>query len=129
MSPPNDVQAVMTRKVVSVEPETPVLDAVGKLHAYRISCLLVCAGGAPIGIITERDVVGLAYQLLRGSQEIPSRALDLMSSPVLTVRAGDSIEHAAEMVREHRVRHLPVVDEAGELVGLLTQTDLFRAGG
>ena len=50
-----------------------------------------------------------------------------MSPHLTTVKLGDSFEHAIEIVEEERIRHLPVVDDDGRLVGLLTQTDLLRA--
>ncbi len=118
----------MTRKVIRLEPDCPVPDVLKKLHAYRISCVVVCEGDIPIGVISERDIVGLAYKLISGREGIPAAARELMSSPVITVRASDSIDQAIALVEKHHIRHLPVVDENGRLAGLLTQTDLLRAG-
>ena len=60
-------------------------------------------------------------------QNLDPKTRDLMTPPVATVRASDPIEDAMEVAAKHRVRHLPVVDDGGALVGLLTQTDLLRA--
>ena len=125
----NSVEDHMTSKVVRVEPESPVLEVVTRLRAYRISCVVVCEEGIPVGIITERDVVGVAFLLLTGNLDPEQRAVDLMASQVLTVRTSDPIEHAVAVASEARVRHLPVVDDAGLCVGLLTQTDLLRGSG
>ena len=81
----------------------------------------------PIGIISERDIVSVAYNAVAGPGEERERALDLMSPSLITIKLGDSFEHAIEIVEEERIRHLPVVDDDGRLVGLLTQTDLLRA--
>ncbi|NND44745.1 MAG: CBS domain-containing protein [Xanthomonadales bacterium] len=51
----------------------------------------------------------------------------IMTTDLVTVHPTDSFGKARELMRSHRIRHLPVVDEAGRLVGLLTQTDVFAA--
>lgn len=122
------VSDVMTRKVVSVGPDVPVVEIVSKLRAYRISCLVVCEDEEPVGIISERDVVGVAFALLSGKPGAAEQtARDLMTSPVLSVEETAALDSATAFADEHRVRHLPVVDGSGSLVGLLTQTDLLRA--
>ena len=128
MSPaaPQRVQDLMTGKVITVGPEASVLEVVSKLHGYRISCVVVCEYGTPVGIISERDVVGFTYDFLRGDAQARVQAIDLMASPVHTVRRSDAIEQAIALAKEHRVRHLPVVDDDAVLVGLLTQTDLVH---
>lgn len=124
---PVTVETLMTSKVVSVRPETPIADVVGKLHAYRISCVVVCEDEMPLGIISERDVIGYAYGLVSDRDELRRTAGELMSSGVTTVGPEDSLEHALDLVVEQRIRHLPVVDADGRLLGLLTQTDIMRA--
>jgi len=54
-------------------------------------------------------------------------AEDLMSSPVITIRADEPLAHAGQSFEEHSVHHLPVEDENGALVGILTYRDLFHA--
>jgi CBS domain-containing protein len=117
----------MSKKVIHVDPECSVTEVVGKLHAYRISCVVVCEEGAPIGVITERDIVGLAFSLLSGKDQSQRSARDLMSSSMTTARASDSCDDAASLAEQERIRHLPVVDDTGQLVGLVTQSDLLRA--
>jgi CBS domain-containing protein len=108
----------MTKKVIRVAPDCPVAEVLNKLQAYRISCVVVCEDDIPIGLISERDIVGFAFK---------RSAKSLMSSSLVTVRTFDSLDEAFDLVEEHHIRHLPVVDADGRLVGLLTQTDLLRA--
>jgi CBS domain-containing protein len=54
------------------------------------------------------------------------RVRDLMSKPVLTLRQGDRVAAAEELMRMERIRHLPVLDEQGALCGIVSQRDLFR---
>jgi len=51
----------------------------------------------------------------------------IMSTKVITVAPSDTLEKARDLMKKHRIRHLPVVSDNGELVGLLTQTDLLAA--
>ena len=123
----SSIENLMTRKVVSVEPDASILDVLNKLRAYRISCVVVCQDKVPIGMISERDIISIAYNLVAGHGEERERASDLMSPNLTTIELRDSFEHAIEIVEAERIRHLPVVDDDGRLVGLLTQTDLLRA--
>ena len=123
----SSIENLMTRKVVSVEPDASILDVLNKLRAYRISCVVVCQDEVPIGMISERDIISIAYNLVAGHNEERERASDLMSPNLTTIQLSDSFEHAIEIVEAERIRHLPVVDDDGRLVGLLTQTDLLRA--
>ena len=121
------LENLMTRKVVSVEPDTAIREVINHLHAYRISCVVVCKDDLPIGIITERDVVGLAFNMLSASGESREQAGELMSPSVTTIPESADLHQALAVAEENRIRHLPVVDDTGALVGLLTQTDLLRA--
>ncbi len=123
----SSIESLMTRKVVSVEPDASILDVLNKLRAYRISCVVVCQDEVPIGMISERDIISIAYNLVAGHDEERKHASDLMSPNLTTIQLSDSFEHAIEIAEEERIRHLPVVDDDGRLVGLLTQTDLLRA--
>jgi CBS domain-containing protein len=123
------IEKLITRKVVSIDPECPALEVVSKLHAYRISCLVVCDQDVPVGIITEQDIVGFTYRHLAGEVDSSLPAKEFMSSPIFTVPFSCSVDDAILFAHEHRVRHLPVVNDEGELVGLLTQTDLLQGAG
>jgi CBS domain-containing protein len=81
-------------------------------------------GTRVVGAITDRDVCMAAYT--RG-QPIQSQAVrDAMASSVRTCAASDTLEHAEAIMREAQVRRLPVVDDAGQLVGVLSLSDLAR---
>ena len=118
------VESIMTKEVICVPPTASVDEAVEHLHANRVSCIVVCEDGTPLGLISERDVVGIATNLVAG--ELQGTVEEIMSSPLTTVNAEDSLEDALVLVEHARIRHLPVVGSDGKLVGLLTQTDLLR---
>lgn len=77
-----------------------------------------------VGVITDRDVCLAAYTQGRPIQEIP--AWSVMSRHVHSCRADDPIERAEQIMRENRVRRLPVTDAGGRLVGLLSLSDIAR---
>lgn len=121
------VERFMSPKVVSVEPDCPVADLLNKMRGHRISCVLVSEDDRPIGLISERDIVGLAFSYAAGAENLPEVAQDMMSSSLTTIGLDATLDEAVELAAEHRIRHLPVVDASGRLAGLLTQTDLLRA--
>lgn len=77
-----------------------------------------------VGVITDRDVCMAAYTQGRPIQEIP--AWSVMSRHLQTCHANDSIEQAEQIMREHRVRRLPVTDAGGRLLGVLSLSDIAR---
>jgi CBS domain-containing protein len=121
------VESFMTKKVITVDPECPATEVLNKLHGYGISCVIVCEEDNPIGLISERDIVGIAFDYASGKGNTRQFARDLMSSSLTTVCTFNSLDEAIAILEQHRIRHLPVVDRDGQLVGLLTQGDLLRA--
>lgn len=117
----------MTKDVLRVGPDCPVPDVLQDLSACAVSCVMVCEGDFPIGIITERDVVQVAANLTCRPEEVVHTAEEMMSSPLTSVRESDPIQKAIELAQRSNVRHLPVVDSHDRLAGLLTQSDLARA--
>ncbi|MGO9190824.1 MAG: CBS domain-containing protein, partial [Streptosporangiaceae bacterium] len=101
------------------------------LRRYRVSALpVVDADGKVIGVVSEADM--LAKEVHRGV--IDGLALhkaggltagDLMTHPAVTVRSEDSVEHAARLMYNLRIKRLPVVDAGGGLVGVISRTDLL----
>ncbi len=120
------ISGVMTRVVVSISPEMPVRDVVSTVREKRISCVMVCDGDLPIGIITERDLVRSAWDYAdKGGPRNTAR--EMMTSPVLCIPEAMPLSEALALARARKVRHLPVTDGAGRLAGIVTQTDLLNA--
>jgi len=113
-----------SRPVISVEAETPVIEALKLMSARRISCLVVLFNGESVGILTERDVVFAANWVI-GQPAL--RIREVMSKPVLTASSETTVAGAYRLFRENGIRHLVVLGEQMELAGIFTQTDLVRA--
>ena len=113
---------IVSRKVITVTPDTPTSRAVSIMASSRISCLVVAEAGRPLGIFTERDVVKGA------SQGVPfdNRPIrELMSSPVVTIPGSLSLYEAYNLLLTNGIRHHVIVDRAGRVAGVLSQSDLI----
>ncbi|MFN4242355.1 MAG: CBS domain-containing protein [Tepidisphaerales bacterium] len=111
--------------VFTIPPSAEVLEAVRKMNQRRIGALVVVDGetypGRVVGMFTERDVLRLVGAL----QDVTSlRVGEVMTRDVVTVSPDADIEEVQEIMKTRRIRHLPVVDRDGVLVGLVSIGDL-----
>jgi CBS domain-containing protein len=115
------VSDVMTQSARTVTAETTA-GAVARLFAANAigSAVVVDETGDVVGIVTESDVM---RQVANDADVAAVRVGSFMSTPVVTTTSTASIDAAAQLMRDHSIRRLPVVDD-GELVGVLTTTNL-----
>jgi CBS domain-containing protein len=112
------------RVIHSVPPEAPVLEAIRLMAEHGVGALLVMQGEQLLGVVSERDYARKV--ILKGRSSNDTAVREIMSSPVMTVRADQSVHDCMRIMSEHRFRHLPVVD--GErVVGVLSIGDLVRS--
>lgn len=112
----------MSAPVITGAPEEPLLDAVRRMHDCRVGSIVVTDGHAPVGILTERDVLAIAGQ----SGGVDGRRVgDAMTSPADVVDAGFDAASVLKMMGERGYRHMPVTQD-GELVGVISLRDLAR---
>lgn len=108
----------------SIAPGDSVLDALKLMAEKGIGALLVMEGQSIVGIVTERDYARKIALLGRTSAATLVR--DVMTRDVLYVRPGQSSEECMAIMTSNRLRHLPVVDDAGQLQGLISIGDLVK---
>jgi diguanylate cyclase (GGDEF)-like protein/PAS domain S-box-containing protein len=118
------ISSVMRRAEFSLPPEARLGDALNLMQSYRDTCVVVVEDERPVGIVTERDIVRL-YSGHPEQTDIPVR--EVMTSPVLTILLGNTINEAADRMLTAKVRHLAVVDHAGRIAGLFSEHDLTHA--
>jgi CBS domain-containing protein len=108
-----------------VDPVVTVFDALQIMADHGIGALLVLQHGKPIGLFSERDYARkLALRGLR-SRETPVSVV--MSAPVITISPDASVQDGMQMMTTRFVRHLPVVDGAGNVLGMVSIGDLVKA--
>jgi CBS domain-containing protein len=90
----------------------------------HIGALPVTRNGELVGVISERDYARKVILLRRSSAETP--VWQIMSSPVVTVAPEENVRRCMEIMTEHRIRHLPVMED-GRMVGMISIGDLVRA--
>ncbi|CAN5203886.1 hypothetical protein BH11PSE11_BH11PSE11_37670 [soil metagenome] len=118
---------LMTRTVVCTSPDTDLADVVRIMRDNRYSCMVVARDQIPVGIVTERDMVRILSKVLEQAHAGKVTAGDIMSSPPVVIEESATFFEALAISKAQRIRHLPVVDGAGKLIGLLTQSDLVTA--
>lgn len=123
----------MTKEVVTVKPKARMLDAHKLMRSNNIRRVPVVKGGKVVGIITRSDVreaepseattlnVWEIHYLLAKLE-----VRDIMTRDVITVHENDTIKKAAQLMNTHKIGGLPVVDNEDRLVGIITESDIFK---
>jgi CBS-domain-containing membrane protein len=133
------VDDVMTKDVVAVREDTPYRDVVNALISRRISAVpVVDSTHHVVGVVSEADLllkltdvpaprVFVTWRYRRDRAKARGRvARDLMSAPAVTVLTSLSVAAAARRMQSLRVKRLPVEDDLGRLVGIVTRGDLLK---
>ncbi|MDF1557365.1 MAG: CBS domain-containing protein [ANME-2 cluster archaeon] len=147
------IKEIMTTNVISCSPDEPVKHAAQLLREHKISGIPVVEDGKVVGMVTGSDILRLLEVPEKDSQlwlpspfeiiEVPLRELisweeakhaledvgakslaDVMSSPVVTANASDSLETVASRMVKHNINRVPIL-ENGELVGIVTRQDIM----
>ncbi len=114
----------MSHRVVTIEPEATVAQAASKMRENEVDALIVVEDNKPIGIITERDLV---YRVLAEQRDLSTKVREVMTKGLITIKTHTTLGEAARLMLDHGIRHLPVTDEEGNLVGMLSMRDIVRA--
>jgi CBS domain-containing protein len=125
-----NISELMSKNPRTVTPDTPVSEAAQLMKEEDIGMVPVIerVGGAEtrgrlVGVITDRDI---AIRTVAEGRGVDSPVRDVMSSGVRTATPNDSVESVMEMMGREQVRRVPIVDERGSLVGVVSQADLAR---
>jgi CBS domain-containing protein len=108
--------------VVTAESNVSVTDLATTMEAENVGSVVIVEGEEPTGIVTDRD---LALRVLAGGRDPDElTASDVMTDGLLTVDPDAGFYEATELMAENAIRRLPVTDEDGTLVGIITADDL-----
>jgi acetoin utilization protein AcuB len=125
----------MSSPAVTIAPNTTLQDALNLMHKHRFRRLPVVGDeGRLVGIVSERDLLYASpppAALLNGLELnyvlSKLRIEEIMTQDVITTTPDAFIEDAARLMVENKVGGLPIVDEDGHVVGVITETDVFKA--
>jgi CBS-domain-containing membrane protein len=119
------VQDVMTRDVVTAHTTTPYKELVRLLAEHRIAALpIVDDAGHTVGIVSETDLTAQQGAELHPDAHVT--AAYVMATPVVTAHPEMPITEAARLMRDRKVKRLPVADAAGTLAGIVARADLLK---
>ena len=110
--------------VLQIEADATVLEAIARMVDGNVGSLLVTDDGRLAGIVTERDY--LRRVALEGRTEKDTTVGEIMSAPLVYVTPETTIEECMAVMTERRIRHLPVLGDDGELVGVVSIGDLVK---
>ncbi|MFQ5888186.1 MAG: CBS domain-containing protein [Candidatus Hydrothermarchaeales archaeon] len=110
-------------KPTFVDPNTTVTDAAKIMAKKNISSVIVGTAEKPIGMFTERDIARKV--IANGLESSDTKIKDAMTQAVFTVNVNAKVEDAIGTMMAHYIRHLPVANDNGEVVGMLSARTLI----
>ena len=128
------VSTIMTPNVITVNEKQTLREGSKFMYQHNIGGLVVLMDTSnnenaeidkPIGIITERDIARLvAFSSTLSTDTIIS---EVMSKPLITINQNSSIKEVTDLMQKNDIRRLPIVDNKGKLVGIITAKDILRS--
>ncbi|MFV9505606.1 MAG: CBS domain-containing protein [Oscillochloridaceae bacterium umkhey_bin13] len=114
----------MSAHPVTIEPESSALSALGIMQYHHLRHLpVVDPSGRVVGMLAERDLLLAASRHLHAGMEVT----EVMAHQVVTVNPETPLADAASLMAQHHFGSLPVIDADNIIVGIITESDLFRA--
>jgi CBS domain-containing protein len=115
------VRDIMSKDVQVVRPDTTIQEVVATMSKFDISSIMVVQSERPVGIITTRDVLSKVVVQCLAPRALTAR--QIMSSPLITIDEAATVEEAARLMAQRKVKTLPVMNN-DKLTGILTYTDI-----
>jgi CBS domain-containing protein len=121
------VQDIMTKNPATVTPDTPLRDAARLMKDEDVGVIPVVESTGSkrlVGLVTDRDIA--VRVVAEGRDASQSRVQDAMSANLKTCKASDDVNDVMDVMAREQVRRIPIVDERGALVGIVSQADIVR---
>jgi len=114
---------IMSDNPVIISRKASVMDAAREMKGEGVGSLIIVENSAPVGIVTERDILHKVVAEGINPQDIPVEKI--MNEPLITISPSASLEEAIRLMGSHQIRRLPVV-ENGILIGMATERDMLQ---
>jgi CBS domain-containing protein len=122
----SDILRTKGNTVSTIRPDSTVRQLLADLAQYNFGALIVSEDGTTIvGIVSERDVVRQLHE--RGAELLDASISEIMTADVRTCTPQEHVADLRSTMTDHRIRHVPVVDENGALVGLVSIGDVVKS--
>ncbi len=121
------ISNIMSAEVLTAPADSLLKDALTKMSETSMSCVVAVKDGHPIGIFSESDAVRLLTHSLSDGSTRNVYLGEVMTKKLVTIEENSLINDAFNLKRQYKIRHIPVVNSEGLLVGIITQTDLLMA--
>ena len=121
----NNIRDVMTPDPRVLEPDASITDAANLMRESDIGDIVVVEDNRLSGILTDRDIV--VRVLAEGYDPAAITVGDICSREITAISASSSVDDALKLIRDRAIRRLPVIDDDGGVVGIVTIGDIARA--
>ena len=109
---------------VTAAPSDTVREASKKMAEGNVGCVVITEEGKPLGVFTERDLLRRVMLANQHADEVAVH--EVMTTDLIMLTGDDDAHRAQALMRKHHIRHMPIVDPAGKLLGVLSIRDLIR---
>jgi CBS domain-containing protein len=117
------VKEIMRHDIlVTAKPDEKVIDAAEKMAKYKVGSVVIIDDGKVLGIITERDIINL----VASKKDLNEKLEFYMTKAPITIYFDENLEKAIQIMKEKNIRHLPVVNKEGKLIGMISSRDIIR---
>jgi CBS domain-containing protein len=124
----NNIKSILATKganVITITPDQTIRDALTTLAQHNVGALVVIdSANKPVGIISERDIVRLAA---KNENLFSLKINEVMTTNLILGVPQDELRAVANIMTEKRIRHLPIVDDQGKLIGIISIGDIVKA--
>jgi CBS domain-containing protein len=119
------ISEIMHKGVECVEPDASIITVAQKMRDHDIGAIPICADGKAIGMVTDRD---LTVRVLAESKDASKlTAKDVMTRDFIFCMDSEEVEDAIRIMEAKKIRRLPVLDDAKQLVGMISLGDISHA--
>lgn len=115
---------ICSMEVLRANPADPVLSILHRMRRARISSMVITEYDKPVGMITEKDIIRLVTVSDKDLTELCAE--DVMTSPVVTMPASEDFQAAYQEMQRRKLRHIVVINDAGHLRGIASETDFVQ---